>query len=69
MSKDLPFIILDEPTTSVDSDTRMYMADYINSIHSNRVVIIISHDESFIKEINNYEVINLNILIGKEYNH
>lgn len=51
-------IILDEPTSALDENNRNEIIDFLNKIKNNKIIFIVSHDNSFI-EISDC-VINLN---------
>lgn len=40
-------ILLDEPTSSLDDDTRVNLVEYLTSIKKDRIIIIVTHDELF----------------------
>lgn len=48
---DLPVVLFDEPTASLDPQTRGEVADTINAVFSEKLCIVVSHDESFQHEL------------------
>lgn len=46
-------IILDEPTSSLDNDSKDNILKYLNLIRNNRTIIIISHDEDLVEVADN----------------
>ena len=44
--KNAPVMIFDEPTSALDHDTTKKFMDYLHSIKYNKIIILITHDES-----------------------
>lgn len=49
LSKNSDFILLDEPTSSMDLESRNALMTYLHQIKSNKIILIITHDESIEK--------------------
>lgn len=60
MSRNVDFLILDEPTSSIDSEGIIFITNFINEfINNGGGAIIISHDEKFLSNLNNVTNIHL----------
>ncbi|HQC55004.1 MAG TPA: ABC transporter ATP-binding protein [Clostridia bacterium] len=60
MSRNVDFLILDEPTSSIDSEGILFITTFINGfVNKGGGAIIISHDEEFLSSLNN--VTNLHL--------
>ena len=46
--EDNKFIVLDEPTSAVDSETRDYIINQIKNLKKDRVIVIVSHDPNIL---------------------
>lgn len=46
-------IVIDEPTSSLDPESKQHIISMIDKLFVNRTVIIVTHDEDFIKSIKN----------------
>ena len=42
-------IILDEPTTGLDFESKLNLIEHINSLRNNRIIIIVTHDSEILK--------------------
>ena len=47
-----PILILDEPTSSLDSESNIYINEALNNLEKDKTVIIVSHKLSFLKNYN-----------------
>lgn len=45
--KDSPIIILDEPTSAFDKNSTLILKNYLNKVKSNKIIILITHDQTF----------------------
>lgn len=52
-------IILDEPTSNLDSDSVDALVNYLNKIHNEKIIIIISHDDKLTFGLEKFEKIFL----------
>lgn len=60
MSRDIDFIILDEPTSSIDNVGREYIAGFINEfVENGGGAIIITHDEDLLGKLDNPTILKL----------
>ena len=60
MSRNVDFLILDEPTSSIDNEGIIFITNFINEfINNGGGAIIISHDEKFLSNLNNVTNIHL----------
>ena len=54
MSRDVKFLILDEPTSAIDQDGRAFITDFINGfVGAGGGAIVITHDEDLLTELKN----------------
>lgn len=52
LSREIEFLILDEPTASIDENGKIYLSNFINKFKENGGgILIISHDEEFLDYI------------------
>lgn len=60
MSRDVDFIILDEPTSSIDNAGRDYIINFINDfVNNGGGAIIITHDEDLLDNLSNPTILRL----------
>lgn len=60
MSRDVEFLILDEPTSAIDSGGRQFITDFINGFAAKGGgVLVITHDEDFLCSLDNPAVTTL----------
>ncbi len=45
--RDTPILLLDEPTSSLDVDSRAQLRDLLANEAKNRLILLISHDDTF----------------------
>lgn len=50
--KNSKIIILDEPTSSLDKESKEHVIKFINKYSKNRILIIVTHDDSILKYVN-----------------
>lgn len=61
--KDAPILLMDEPTSSLDTDAELIVQKAINEVMKSKTVIIIAHRLSTIKDVDQILVLNENALI------
>jgi len=44
-------IVIDEPTSSLDPESKQYVINMINLLFNNKTVLIVTHDRDFIKSV------------------
>lgn len=49
LMKNPDVIILDEPTSALDRESRQHLGEYLKSIRSEKIIIIATHDKTFIE--------------------
>ncbi|MCL2848992.1 MAG: ABC transporter ATP-binding protein, partial [Micrococcales bacterium] len=54
-----PVVLLDEPTTSLDSEARREVVHLIDRVFDSRLCIIVSHDEYLRQELSDLSVLQL----------
>ncbi len=66
--KNAPILVLDEATSSLDSETEMYIQDALNNLMANKTTIVIAHRLSTIMKMDRIVVLN-NGAIQESGNH
>jgi ABC-type multidrug transport system fused ATPase/permease subunit len=61
--KDTPVLLMDEPTSSLDTEAELIVQKAINELMKNRTVVIIAHRLSTIKDVDQIFVLNENRIV------
>lgn len=60
MSRNVEFLILDEPTSSIDSEGRVFIINFVNDfVKKGGGAMIITHDEDFLAALENPKILRL----------